>query len=558
MKKRIVALGPRGTYGHEATLKAIQEFNLGDDCEIVFVGTNQELVTTAIREECFALVPVENSTAGVVVSAVPELFRLMSHGSKVSVIGELNLHPSHYLLARSGIGLGDIRQVLSHRQAIEQCQHNLSQIGQIGVSVASTAKAAEMVASEDEYKDCAALASVTAAKEYGLVVIARHMADDPKNRTRFYLVGPKDFPANRQVRLTHKKIGIIGITGRFGKWLEKFFRDKGCTVTGSDVDTILSNREVIEVSDVVCFAVSLAQSELVIRSLAKFGRPEQLWLDVTGIKAGPVKAMLESRAEVVGMHPMCAPTVKTLRGQTLVISIGRLEKWGLWFHDLLCNLETDVKLSSPEDHDRAVACVQTLPHAAILAMASTIASLGVDAEESLGFTSPFYRVIFSLMGRLLKQDPGLYADMQMVNPHALRFLMTFRDEIDQLIRLVETNDRSGFIQRFRTSQDHFGTRTLNQGFEFFEHLIQRLVDLAEANSIRLVFEDDHPGLLNQIEKIFADEGINQTAFHSSRKGGKLSFLIGLEQPKFSPVVVSAVERIKAETGAEVEMSPSVG
>ena len=43
MKRKIVVLGPRGTYGHEAALKAIRDFCLGSDCEIFFVEKMMEL-----------------------------------------------------------------------------------------------------------------------------------------------------------------------------------------------------------------------------------------------------------------------------------------------------------------------------------------------------------------------------------------------------------------------------------------------------------------------------------------------------------------------------------
>ncbi|MFA6898277.1 MAG: prephenate dehydrogenase/arogenate dehydrogenase family protein [Candidatus Paceibacterota bacterium] len=559
MNTKIAVLGPQGTYGHEAGLKAISRFGLGSDCEVVFVGKNDELVPTAIENSSFALVPVENSTAGVVSAAEPELFKLMSRSSQVSVIGELSLAPSHCLLTRPGVDFNSIKGVLSHSQALEQCKGSLLQLG-IGerISVASTALAAEMVAKEERFSQFAAIASGVAGEVYRLKVLSPGMADRHDNRTRFYLIGPKDFPADRKIKLAPKKIGIIGVNGRYGRWLKRFFEELGCEVRGSDVDTELSNRAVIEWAEVVCFAVSLEVAEQTIRALAPLARKEQLLLDVTSIKTGPVTAMMEAGAEVVGMHPMCAPTVKTLRGQTVVLTIGRLATWGLWFHDLLCNLRADVKVSTPEEHDEVVACVQGLPHIAILAMAATVRTRGVNVLESLDFTSPFYKVVISLMGRLLTQDPKLYAEIQMANPHSLEFLRTFRNELDQLIEVVASKDRATFIEQFQASRDHFGPVALKQGFDFFEYLIQMLVDLAEANSIRLSFSQDHPGLLMQISQAFADQKVNMSIVHSSWRNSCLSFLIGLQEPKFSPAVIAAIETIKSLEGATVDMKPSFG
>ena len=63
-----------------------------------------------------------------------------------------------------------------------------------------------------------------------------------------------------------------------------------------------------------------------------------------------------------------------------------------------------------------MAVVQGLTHFVTLCMADSIRRLGVDIEKTEAFTSPVYQIELSLVGRLLSQDPALYADILQQNP----------------------------------------------------------------------------------------------------------------------------------------------
>jgi len=63
-----------------------------------------------------------------------------------------------------------------------------------------------------------------------------------------------------------------------------------------------------------------------------------------------------------------------------------------------------------------MAVVQGLTHYVTLGMAGTMRRLGVTPEDTMAFMSPIYQIEMSLVGRLLSQDPDLYADILMLNP----------------------------------------------------------------------------------------------------------------------------------------------
>lgn len=269
-------------------------------------------------------------------------------------------------------------------------------------------------------------------------------------------------------------IGILGIQGQYGRWLQAFCEAQGWTVIGSDLGTELTNERVVEGADVVIFSVPIRYTVEVIESMLEHARPDQLWMDVTSVKQKPVEAMLKSKAEVVGLHPMCAPTHDTLKGEIVMVCEGRVEQWREFVDQFLEASEAQVKRVTPEEHDRMMATIQALPHASILSMAAVLRKREVDVHEMLESTSAFYRIVWSLMSRILAQHADLYADIQMENPSTVEILKELEDGIRELRERVEAGEREEFIEEFGKSAEHFGEEELKSGYDLFEDLMHHL------------------------------------------------------------------------------------
>lgn len=83
--------------------------------------------------------------------------------------------------------LEDLKRVYSHPQALAQCENTLARFGLLREAADDTAGSAQYIAN-CQLKDAAAVASVTAAKIYGLSIIAEDIQDNPYNVTRFLMV----------------------------------------------------------------------------------------------------------------------------------------------------------------------------------------------------------------------------------------------------------------------------------------------------------------------------------------------------------------------------------
>ncbi|MBI5927260.1 MAG: prephenate dehydratase [Aquabacterium sp.] len=180
-RQRVAFLGPIGTFSEQATLNYF-----GSSIEPIACPSIDEVFRAAsARSSDFGVVPIENSTEGVVARSLDLLLQ-----SPLTIVGETSLLVTHNLL-RKDLSREGIKVVAAHPQALAQCQGWLSQNlpGVERRAVSSNAEGARM-AGEDA--SIAALASERAAMQYGLHVVQRAVQDEAHNRTRFVVVTHTD------------------------------------------------------------------------------------------------------------------------------------------------------------------------------------------------------------------------------------------------------------------------------------------------------------------------------------------------------------------------------
>lgn len=178
---RVAYLGPRGTYSQEAVAK-----HFGSRVDAVACATIEEVFRAVESGNAgHGVVPVENSTEGGVGTTLDHLLT-----TELRICGEVLL-PIHHCLLSTAAGQQAVQTVYAHAQALGQCAHWLARHlpGAARVALASNAEAARRAA---EDAGAAAIASRAAGEIYGLGVLAENIEDDPKNTTRFLVVGARD------------------------------------------------------------------------------------------------------------------------------------------------------------------------------------------------------------------------------------------------------------------------------------------------------------------------------------------------------------------------------
>jgi len=176
---RIAYLGPAGTFTEDALGEAIPDGGY----ESLRTATIPDAVLAVERGEAErALVPIENSLEG---SVRPTLDTLAFDVDRVTIVGEHDYRVRVHLIAREGVGTGDVEAVLSHPQPLAQCARFLREaLPEIELrSVSSTAAAVRMVS--ESARPWAALGARAAAELYGCELLLEGVEDSDDNVTRF-------------------------------------------------------------------------------------------------------------------------------------------------------------------------------------------------------------------------------------------------------------------------------------------------------------------------------------------------------------------------------------
>ena len=207
---KIAYQGIKGANSHEAALRMFPNSELHN------YPVFSDVFEAVENGECsFGILPVENSTAGSVSAVYDLILRYRFY-----IVGALDLPIDYCLAGLKQSELEDIEMVVSHPQALSQCEEYTSKHGFKAMSCSNTAVAALDTANEKRL-NLAAICSYKAAEEYGLKILDNHLQDNKYNSTRFIVISKKlyiDDNANKVSLcfcLPHESGSLYDMLGRF-------------------------------------------------------------------------------------------------------------------------------------------------------------------------------------------------------------------------------------------------------------------------------------------------------------------------------------------------------
>jgi chorismate mutase/prephenate dehydratase len=177
---RIAFLGPEGSFSHTA---AVLKFGQSVEYEAVtdIRGIFEEV---SKGHSDLGIVPVENTAGGGVIETLDALV-----DSDVMICAEVYMAIHHNLMANCP--LEKVQKIYSKPEVFAQCRNWLAATFKEAntIAVASTAKAAQMAAAEN---DAAAIGSRIASELYGLKIVCENIEDIGNNVTRFLVISKED------------------------------------------------------------------------------------------------------------------------------------------------------------------------------------------------------------------------------------------------------------------------------------------------------------------------------------------------------------------------------
>lgn len=358
------------------------------------------------------------------------------------------------------------------------------------------------------------------------------------------------------------KVAVIGGYGGMGRIFSELFKSHGCEVTicGPTVSKgekaalefgvkySKNNVETAAKSDIVVITVPIQYTEQTIMEVAPHVKSGALLMDLTSVKSWPCELMdkyAKAGVEVLGTHPVFGPRVGKLDGQVMVLTPIRGEYWLKWFREILIKNNAKIVDSNPKEHDEVMAVVQGLTHFAYISVGKTLYDLNIDVKRTRDFSSPIYDLMLDMVGRIIGQDPHLYAEIQITNPQVQKIHEHYLNAAKELSEAVRNKDEEQFVKYMVAASKHFDDteRAMGRSDKAIGSLVAELKKLKKSIGKPILLKHIYSKKLHAgiVESVTADE-----VKLSDNKTLKLSNLRILDEQKLKEYNVKKYGTIKRD------------
>jgi chorismate mutase/prephenate dehydrogenase len=237
---------------------------------------------------------------------------------------------------------------------------------------------------------------------------------------------------------------VVGGAGRMGRWMDRFLATQGWAVSIIDprADPAENGEGQARLAD--CELVVLATPPGATAAMYRNWRkspPRGLLLDLASIKTPlvkPIRALQRAGAIVASIHPMFGPATVLLRDSDVVVcDTGDAE--ALQGAESLFAPTTARIVHLPlEEHDRVMADLLSLAHAAAIAFALALPA----AEHPVHSTT--FQALERLAAQVARENPDVYYEIQADNPHSMEALDRLKSALTRVRRAVSSRSPESF------------------------------------------------------------------------------------------------------------------
>jgi 4-amino-4-deoxyprephenate dehydrogenase len=265
--------------------------------------------------------------------------------------------------------------------------------------------------------------------------------------------------------MSAQQIVILGAMGNLARLLADTVRDADTCITGVDVvdgrpdrsySTFLRG-DVTAPTAAIAAAVTRADCVMACLPEAIAGRAlpvitkampaGSLWVDTLPVKQPICRALASAtHIEAVSINPMFGPDLG-FRHQNVAAVVVSSGPRAAWFVRRLESAGAHVTTLTASEHDRATASIQVATHAALLLFGMTLETLNPSGAAAIGLSTPPYRLLLSLLGRIASAHPHVYWSIQRDHPNAQQVRAALSRAAGELEVMVSSDDERRFAER---------------------------------------------------------------------------------------------------------------
>jgi len=192
---KIVYFGKPYSFSHIAAMRRFKKDN-----EYISGNTINATISSVLNNEnTIAVVPIENTTGGIIYDTVDNMVTERYLKSNMVIAEELELNINLFIAAKNKIKLSQVSKIYSHEVVLRRTMDWISRNLPDNVEVLSVLSTSEAVQKAKNEKYSCAIASKEAINHYGLFNIKQVNVKGKKNITRFFVIAQNEKENKRRI-----------------------------------------------------------------------------------------------------------------------------------------------------------------------------------------------------------------------------------------------------------------------------------------------------------------------------------------------------------------------
>ena len=258
----------------------------------------------------------------------------------------------------------------------------------------------------------------------------------------------------------NKKISIIGVNGKMGKWFANYFYKIGFEVVGFDTENEIKEKFIIKANsligailktDYVLLCTPTKNTPEIIRLIAKEMKHGSHLIEISSQKSKTAQTLMKTPSKVnpICIHPMFGPGTKKIDGKNIIIIPIKDVKKELDATKLLFPKANFVTIDASE-HDKKIAVILGLTHLINIAFANILAK-----DEKISLTEKMSGSTFKIQKivteSILTESPELIETI-VSNPEMRKYGEEFWKDIGKLLTDSQEGKSEEIIDYIKSSQ----------------------------------------------------------------------------------------------------------